>query len=793
MRYELQIPKSLASMKRLTKLTFNGGLNGNLPDLPFHQYTGGCVLNVGNVFGCDAFPASASQCQPGPPACSIGGCTDASLELSKADCAAWKGVVQPSPYFLKAPTPICKAPRYKYDPCSCNDTLGCDDGRIISVDLNSRGLAFNMDAEDALGHFSGLKALNVSSNSLTGPMPKWLKMFANSLVELRMVANAFTGTLDPVKELVNLEHLDVAVNSLTGSIIAVQGLTKLKKLQVDENRLSGTLDPVAALRNISVLNLKHNLFTGTVDALKRLTTLSLLWAQNNRLTGSIDALKQLTNLQGQPNPPYGFWPGLNVANNQLTGPIGAVFNMNQLRGLMLRNNSFTGMVGEGFSAQNMPNLTYIDLSVNNFSKVPSNLVNWSRFTDHCDLHHEAFTCSAVMAIPAQAKSHCGATCCVGSSADLAGGDCDAWVTFAKSTRGSDGWQDCQDSFYDPCSCRIPGQGGVRCEEGHIVDIELPCGLQGPFGALGGLENLRTLMMGCDSASDSNITGSLDDLSGLMKLESLKISDNSGRITGSLGSLENLKSLRSLVLVAGPNVTGDLKSIANARNMTQLNLRYTHGVTGDISSVSELTSLQEFRLYSQPGISGDIASISKLVDLATLELDYTNVSGSINDVFPKLVSLTGMILGHPVGSTFTGDISTFSRMPAFWHTSIISLDSTQVTGDIAVFSHFTSLTSVNLFGTPVHGDIGVFTKFQGMLYLSFEHSSVSGDASVLGTKTWFQTPKPGLWLGALKGAGLHGTLPDLNWTMFDPCDLRDNNFSCPVPHSAVQHCGAKCVG
>jgi hypothetical protein len=33
----------------------------------------------------------------------------------------------------------------------------------------------------------------------------------------------------------------------------------------------------------------------------------------------------------------------------------------------------------------MPNLTYIDLSVNNFTAVPSNLIDWSRFTDRCDL------------------------------------------------------------------------------------------------------------------------------------------------------------------------------------------------------------------------------------------------------------------------------------------------------------------------------------------------------------------------------------------------------------------------
>jgi hypothetical protein len=205
--YNYSLPKSLSHMKHLTKLTFNGGLHGELPDLPFEQYTNGCVLNVGNVFDCAAFPTRASQCQPGPPSCSIGGCTDTSLNLSKGDCDAWKKVVQPSVYFAKAPTPICSQTtkksdpdsRHKYDPCSCNATLGCDNGRIVSVNLFQRGFAFTMDLEDALSHLTGLQTLNANANSLTGPLPKWLKLLAGSLVGLELAGNNFTGTIDVVR------------------------------------------------------------------------------------------------------------------------------------------------------------------------------------------------------------------------------------------------------------------------------------------------------------------------------------------------------------------------------------------------------------------------------------------------------------------------------------------------------------------------------------------------------------------------------------------------------------------
>jgi hypothetical protein len=60
------LPKSLAKMKRLTKLTFNGGLRGELPNLPFSQYTDGCYLAAQNAFDCDTFPASASRCLLAP-------------------------------------------------------------------------------------------------------------------------------------------------------------------------------------------------------------------------------------------------------------------------------------------------------------------------------------------------------------------------------------------------------------------------------------------------------------------------------------------------------------------------------------------------------------------------------------------------------------------------------------------------------------------------------------------------------------------------------------------------------
>jgi Leucine-rich repeat (LRR) protein len=434
-------------------------------------------------------------------------------------------------------------------------------------------------------------------------MPKWLKVLAGSLVDLQMNDNPFTGSIDIVKTLKKLKTLSLcnwkqlsyfngtidaveglvdletlALNGLpfakgaglavhfSGPIDALQGLKKLKYLWMANNYFSGTLGPVAGLTQLTSLNTHSNLLKGTVDMVKGLASLELLWLQSNRLTGGIDALNQLTNLQGQPAK-YGFWSGLDLSNNQFTGPIDAVYNMRQLRGLNLANNSFTGIIGDGFRAQTMPNLTFIDLSVNNFTAVPSNIVDWSRFTDHCDLHHEAFTCSTAMAIPAQAKAHCGATCCVGSSADLVGGDCDAWQKFTRDpvyTKWAEG--KCGAKVHtDPCSCSAAGNGGawhVECADGRIDYIKmdnsgLPRGVV-PMALLD-LTGLKTLQLGGNGLS-STIPSAIGQL---QQLESLILWQNDlhGAIPHELTTLSHLNT----ILFNSKHLTGVLPAF----NFSQL--------------------------------------------------------------------------------------------------------------------------------------------------------------------------------------------------------------------------------
>jgi hypothetical protein len=340
-----------------------------------------------------------------------------------------------------------------------------------------------MNTEDALSHFEGLKVLNVSLNSLTGPMPKWFKMLADSLQELNIAYNRFTGTIDAIKDLVKLKDLRVSTagfngtigavkdlhnleqlrllnadtalfspdssqNYFTGHIDALSGLTKLFLLNMASNGFSGPLDALALLIDLEYVNLRNNSLTGPIGPLKELTSLKGLLLDKNDLTGNINVLKQLTSLCCWID---GGKPALHLESNRFTGPIDSIYNLHRLTGLNLSNNSFSGTVGDGLSKRNMPNLTYIDLSVNDFTAVPSNLVDWSGFTGGCNLRQEAFTCSHDTRIPAAAETNCGASCCSGSSAALGSRVCAAWQDLFDATSG-ESWIGCSDSRQDPCAC-----------------------------------------------------------------------------------------------------------------------------------------------------------------------------------------------------------------------------------------------------------------------------------------------------------------------------------------------------
>jgi hypothetical protein len=101
-------------------------------------------------------------------------CIGSSSNLDPVDCANWATTVRSSSYFAKANPPACQDASHLEDPCSCTGIIGCEGGRIVSVKLNSRKIAIDASQDASLSLLSGLQHLEMSTNSLLGPVPAWL-------------------------------------------------------------------------------------------------------------------------------------------------------------------------------------------------------------------------------------------------------------------------------------------------------------------------------------------------------------------------------------------------------------------------------------------------------------------------------------------------------------------------------------------------------------------------------------------------------------------------------------------
>lgn len=66
---------------------------------------------------------------------------------------------------------------------------------------------------------------------------------------------------------------------------------------------------------------------------------------------------------------------------------------------------------------------------------------------------------------------------------------------------------------------------------------------------------------------------------------------------------------------------------------------------------------------------------------------------------------------------------------------VSLDNTQVSGDIANLKNLTALTSINLYNAqvPLTGDIGQLSTLSSCRSMSFKYSKLTGDLAILPSK------------------------------------------------------------
>ncbi|KAF3438358.1 hypothetical protein FNV43_RR21120 [Rhamnella rubrinervis] len=212
---------------------------------------------------------------------------------------------------------------------------------------------FSSQVPTSLGNLTQLKFLSLGYNSLSGQIPSSLGNLTQLKV-LHLEENRFSGKIpSSLGKLAQLEILSLSSNFLDGEL-PISFPHSIKNIYLYYNNLTGSIPStsVANLTFLEALDLSYNFFTGVIPlSLFKLPSLESLSLDDNKLTGSLNTsnLSQLTYLS--------------LSGNKLSGVPSSVSKLTMLIDLYLSFNDFSGILDFGiFSA--LSSLEYLDLSNN---------------------------------------------------------------------------------------------------------------------------------------------------------------------------------------------------------------------------------------------------------------------------------------------------------------------------------------------------------------------------------------------------------------------------------------------
>jgi len=242
------------------------------------------------------------------------------------------------------------------------DGITCErggSGRVTIINLRDKGLTGTLPT--SLSSLTALKELQLQGNALQGDFPS-LAGF-NDLTRLVLDGNGFTSLpSDFLKDMPSMQYLsldnlplkpwavpDAIVGSssletfsasnasIVGAFPAVlANLSSLKSLRLSYNNLTGGLPAgLAELISLEILQLNNQMsdvkLSGSIGVVAAITNLKLLWIQSNKFTGPIP---DFSNSQLEV---------FNVRDNRLTGVLPAsLFEIKTLLNASLTNNLFQG-------------------------------------------------------------------------------------------------------------------------------------------------------------------------------------------------------------------------------------------------------------------------------------------------------------------------------------------------------------------------------------------------------------------------------------------------------------------
>ncbi|GJT40577.1 leucine-rich repeat-containing protein [Tanacetum coccineum] len=244
---------------------------------------------------------------------------------------------------------------------------------------------------DSLNISSSLKFLNLSNTGLQGKLPHYI-FNLHSLEKLDLSYNSFTGDIPlEISLLPKLVFLDLSSNGIDNLRILphvfenlLKNSTLLRDISLYQVNIGSVLPTYVNVSSLKSLDLRRTNLQGNLpDNIFNLRYLELLNLSENNLTGPLPStLFTLPYVQA-----------IRLNGNKFSGDVPFhLFDLPSLKWLILSRNQLAGLIDVNIFGK-LPSLTYLDLSLNNFSgsleldKFFSSLTN----LEYLDLSYNGFS------------------------------------------------------------------------------------------------------------------------------------------------------------------------------------------------------------------------------------------------------------------------------------------------------------------------------------------------------------------------------------------------------------------
>ncbi|CAI5510879.1 unnamed protein product [Closterium sp. Naga37s-1] len=239
--------------------------------------------------------------------------------------------------------------------------------------LKLAGNFFRDNSTDALARITSLRHLDLSYNSLSGPL---LDAFSalHHLTALHINSNFFEGLPTVLTTLTALKHLSMGANGFKPAIPPLLGdMSNLQMLSCVYCFVNGPLpSELSRLKKLTHWGLSYTGVWGTLpSSLGNLANLETLWLPRNNLSWTIpNSFSRLNRLST-----------LELSENRLSGPIPSILGrLTNLDKMTLHGNRLAGIIPA--SLGRLSRLTFMDLSYNRIrGTIPAALSGLSSIDD----------------------------------------------------------------------------------------------------------------------------------------------------------------------------------------------------------------------------------------------------------------------------------------------------------------------------------------------------------------------------------------------------------------------------